>query len=436
MQEKPKSKLLARLEDLHPNIDFSNCDPKTTKDYITPTCKEHGVFKKSVLKMAYKPFQGCPKCGAARRNDGRTITKEIWEKGVKEHWGDQFNTEDSVITGVSRARTLVICKYHGEVNVNAGDLYRGKRGCPECAEEGRRKSRMLSSEDFIQRSKQIHGDIYDYSEVVYNGTQNKVTLICKVHGHFEITPNSHFAGGGCNLCGVEKQKKTVQEKKHREYVDKLKERYGDEFDFSLTKYVDRTTPIIIICKQHGPFEADAWSFLSGRHGCPHCSGKYICNDDFKKRAEKIHGVGRYTYDLVQTTKHKFGIKCNICGLHWSTTPNCILAGTGCPNCAKSGFHPQAPAVLYNIEFTLPTGVKLYKVGITNNTVTERLMNMKVKHDVTYKVLDEIHYDIGRDANDQEQELKKAYAEYQYTGKKFMKNGWTEIFTVNPFTYAL
>lgn len=423
---------------VHPDIDFSLCNPTKTTEIITPLCKIHGKFSKTVASMLYKPYQGCTQCGNAKKGrDKKLITKDLWEKGVEKYWGDQFDTSNSVIIGLGIKRTLVVCKYHGEVSVNAGDLYRGIRGCPICSKEKRVIDNSVMTKKFIEKAKLIHGDKYDYSKVKYIDRNTKIIVCCRIHGEFYITPSSLLRSKrGCRKCGAIQQRETVRKNKHSEYIQNLLIKYGDIFDFSLTKYINKRTPVVVICKQHGPFEIDAWALLKKGRGCPYCSKVYICNDEFKSRAEKIHGVGRYTYDLVQTTKHKFGVTCNICKLHWFTTPRSILSGSGCPDCSASGFKNQAPAVLYNIEFTLPTGVKLYKVGITNNTVTERLMSMKVKHDVTYKVLDEIHYAIGRDANDQEQELKKAYAEYQYTGKKFMKNGWTEIFTVNPFTYAL
>jgi hypothetical protein len=36
--------------------------------------------------------------------------------------------------------------------------------------------------NFIQKSIKRHGDIYDYSEVVYINSIQKVKIICKEHG--------------------------------------------------------------------------------------------------------------------------------------------------------------------------------------------------------------------------------------------------------------
>jgi membrane carboxypeptidase/penicillin-binding protein len=49
----------------------------------------------------------------------------------------------------------------------------------------------------------IHGDKYDYSKVNYIKNKSKIIIICKRHGEFKQTPNSHLSGMGCFKCGRE-----------------------------------------------------------------------------------------------------------------------------------------------------------------------------------------------------------------------------------------
>lgn len=58
----------------------------------------------------------------------------------------------------------------------------------------------LTTEEFIERAKEIHGDRYDYSKVVYKNVRDKVCIICPIHGEFYQTPNIHFRGNGCSEC--------------------------------------------------------------------------------------------------------------------------------------------------------------------------------------------------------------------------------------------
>ena len=62
----------------------------------------------------------------------------------------------------------------------------------------------MTREEFIDRSISVHGDKYDYSRVIFNGTKKKVEIICKKHGKsFLQLANNHLHGNGCPLCARE-----------------------------------------------------------------------------------------------------------------------------------------------------------------------------------------------------------------------------------------
>lgn len=67
-------------------------------------------------------------------------------------------------------------------------------------------SRRLTTEEFIQRAKAVHGDRYDYSMAEYTGRDKPVRIICKKHGEFLQMPFVHVGQGhGCPACGREAQ---------------------------------------------------------------------------------------------------------------------------------------------------------------------------------------------------------------------------------------
>lgn len=45
-------------------------------------------------------------------------------------------------------------------------------------------SRKLTKQEFIERARVKHGDKYDYSKVEYKGKDEKVCIICPIHGEF------------------------------------------------------------------------------------------------------------------------------------------------------------------------------------------------------------------------------------------------------------
>lgn len=62
----------------------------------------------------------------------------------------------------------------------------------------------LTTEEFIKKAREVHGDRYDYSKVEYVNSTTKVCIICKEHGVFEQSPQKHLLGQGCPNCGLKK----------------------------------------------------------------------------------------------------------------------------------------------------------------------------------------------------------------------------------------
>ena len=50
----------------------------------------------------------------------------------------------------------------------------------------------MKNEIFINKAILKHGNIYDYSKVIYINSLTKVELICKEHNSFFIRPNLHI----------------------------------------------------------------------------------------------------------------------------------------------------------------------------------------------------------------------------------------------------
>ena len=69
---------------------------------------------------------------------------------------------------------------------------------------------MTNSEKFIEKSKTVHNNYYDYSKVNYVNSQIKVCIICPVHGEFWQTPNDHMYGHGCLKCNESKGEATIK----------------------------------------------------------------------------------------------------------------------------------------------------------------------------------------------------------------------------------
>ncbi|HBC8437235.1 TPA: hypothetical protein KE178_005116 [Escherichia coli] len=94
-------------------------------------------------------------------------------------------------------KVKIICKKHGMFSQTPNHHLKGS-GCNECYLE----SKHDTKDDFIKKSMKVHGELYDYSNVIYKSSKKKVEIICNKHGSFYQRPHEHISGKGCSECGV------------------------------------------------------------------------------------------------------------------------------------------------------------------------------------------------------------------------------------------
>lgn len=129
----------------------------------------------------------------------------------------------------------------------------------------------VTLENFIERSKLLHNNKYDYSKVEWINTRHKVEIICPEHGSFLQTAYKHLQGRGCPKCGG--TIRLTQE----EFIARAKKLHGNKYDYSKVHYKDMWTPVEIICPVHGLFlQTPAKHVKQGKYvhqGCPKCKFK-------------------------------------------------------------------------------------------------------------------------------------------------------------------
>lgn len=195
----------------------------------------------------------------------RYCTETFIEKAKSIH-GDKYDYSKVVYTNYND-KICIICPKHGEFYIEPiKHISKGRtnqRGCPLCGEENRRKNTKKTTEWFIQKAHQIHGNKYDYSKVVYERTDKNVCIICPEHGEFWQSPNRHLNNHGCPKCGG--NIKLTNE----EFIKRAKEVHGDKYDYSKVDFKGTNKKVCIICPKHGEFWQFANQHIQGR-GCPHC----------------------------------------------------------------------------------------------------------------------------------------------------------------------
>jgi len=184
----------------------------------------------------------------------------------------------------------------------------------------------ITKEIFIERSTRKHKGRYDYSKVVYQRLDIPVTIICPVHGEFQQLPSGHMYGNGCPIC-FGSPKSTTEE-----FIRKAKEIYGDQYDYSKVDYTGNKEKVCIICPEHGEFWMTPNNHLRG-HRCPECYGTpKLTTEQFIARAKRVHG-DRYDYSKIdyQGLSKKVCVICRNHGEYW-VYPQTHLKGGNCPTC--------------------------------------------------------------------------------------------------------
>ena len=64
--------------------------------------------------------------------------------------------------------------------------------------------RKLTTQEFIDRARSVHGYKYDYRLVDYSNNTTPVDILCETHGIFKQKPAHHLACKGCRKCSDER----------------------------------------------------------------------------------------------------------------------------------------------------------------------------------------------------------------------------------------
>ena len=168
-----------------------------------------------------------------------------------------------------------------------------KYGCPKCAETFRAKSHSDLAKIRFFNDISKRKDVTCIGE--YKGSKEKILMKCNTCGHEYMTYPSNAVRYGCPKCGYKKSadssRLTIEE-----FIKRANEVHKNKYDYSKVEYVNWSTPVIIICPEHGEFAQMPGKHLEG-HGCQKCAGRGWTKQDFINEAKKVHG-NCYDYSKV------------------------------------------------------------------------------------------------------------------------------------------
>lgn len=258
----------------------------------------------------------------------KLTTEKFIERAIIIH-GNKYNYDKTTyIRALSKVE--IVCSIHGNFWQRAASHLRGHE-CQGCE----RDNRFCNTNDFIRRSREIHGNFYDYSKAIYTYGKNKITIMCPVHGEFEQRANSHLKGKGCLKCGIDATKLGLTN-----FIEIANKIHDNKYNYDKVAYTTNKAQVIICCPIHGQFKQAPNDHLRNG-GCKKCGVQEqrkkitLTRDQFITLANIKHS-NFYSYDKSNYI-HSHTLIIITCPTHgdFSQDPGNHLADNGCPSCRSS-----------------------------------------------------------------------------------------------------
>ena len=225
---------------------------------------------------------------------------EFIEKANKKHF-ENYDYSESIYVN-SKTKIKIKHKECGMYFYSIPNNHLIGSGCSHCYQKV-----SHSREFFIEKSRKVHGNKYNYDKVVYVSNKVKVNITCNKCGlNFNQKPFSHTRGDGCiRCCGKEQMT-------NDSFKVKAKLIHGEKYNYSLVDYQTSKDKVTIICNTcNSKFSQYASNHLAG-NGCPSCKTQNSgwTKSKFKGACEKNGGNG-LLYLLKINDKGEFFYKIGI-----------------------------------------------------------------------------------------------------------------------------
>lgn len=272
--------------------DYSLIEYKNQSTNVKLICHEHGEFEQ--MPMNHLSGKGCRFCS---KNVKLTLEQFV-ARSVKIH-GNKYEYS-SVTYSNNRSKVEIICREHGPFHQMPSHHMEGS-GCPKCNAHKRAQYDSKMHKKFIDKAIKIHDGKYGYDKSYYINSREKITITCNKHGDFDQRPSHHLAGSGCLKCGVE----VVTNKKLiglTTFINRAIAIHGAKFDYTKSRYINKSVNVIIVCPIHGDFEQTPHNHTHGKQGCPRC--KSSTGEREVMRLLELHGISYVSQKKFEECKDK------------------------------------------------------------------------------------------------------------------------------------
>lgn len=202
----------------------------------------------------------------------------------------------------------------------------------------------MTTEEFITKAKQIHGDTYDYSKVNYTKSTEKVEIVCPKHGAFFQIAGNHINPKircGCPYCAGRKLITGVND------FATLYPEVAFEWDYSKNNvspsdiFPKTNKKYYFRCPKGHSYLQSPNNKVSKNYRCPYCSGQALLTgyNDLQTVYPEIAKEWDCSKNEKGPSDYRYGSGykawwvCNKCGLTYQSPINAHIKGHKCPYCS-------------------------------------------------------------------------------------------------------
>lgn len=436
-----QAEFISRANRIHKGAyDYSKVVYKNTSTKVIIVCPKHGQF---LTTPAVHLKSGCRKCAIEAQSSEYAKSSADFVSQSRQVHGDRYDYS-KVAYKNKKTKVIIICPEHGEFEQVPSNHLMGAQ-CPVCARQKAAKKRsrpqgerkVVSTETFIKQARIVHGDLYDYSKVVYVNSRSRVTIVCPAHGEFEQRASNHLVGNKCKSCILEARSAQLS-RGTEEFIRSAREVHNDEYDYRKTVYKSSRSKVVVTCPKHGDFTVVAGHHLRGVK-CGRCmsDSSRASREEFIRKSQALHG-NRYDYSKVDYKRNCDKVTI-ICPLHGEfeqeprnhSSESCA---SGCPKCKT--YSLWDPSKMTDEQKAMPcstyaffledlrTGESFLKVGISTG-IQRRASDLRREGGYHVTCLSSVELSMV-EAWDLEQEVHRLLAQYCYRPRNNF-GGVTECF---------
>ena len=242
MKKKTLEEFILDAKKVHGNkYDYSKVEYINSRTKVCIICPEHGEFWQTP-RNHINCGDECPYCAKLKYREKRLLGVNEFIQRANIIHNSKYDYSKVIYKNVMEV-VCIICPDHGEF-WQAPATHLNGIGCPKCGRLKAAKSHRLTTEEFIQRAREVHGNKYDYSKTEYKSMKEPVCIICPEHGEFWQLAHTHLTNHGCPKCSSSRLEiiiKDILEQNNIHYIhqckfDWLKDINHLTVDFYLPEY--------------------------------------------------------------------------------------------------------------------------------------------------------------------------------------------------------